>query len=249
MSVKSRLAGGLIAVMALVVFAQGADSTKTSSAGLSGISSLNLSDTGKSSLNLGESGKSAPASEPTSMSAAGSSRGEMPVPEDIAKKVTNAVNVNPLGLVWGNINASYERFLPDRHGVMLQLGYYTKNGVSVAAHYRYHYYKEDQTVLNSWFVGGFVRYGNTNDEVEEDNGSVLPSVKEFTAQYLHVGANWGRRWILSNAMNIAARIGYGFPVWSQYKWTAPQPGTASSLENKDKYWNGVDAELSLGYTF
>jgi hypothetical protein len=216
MSVKARLAGGFVAIMALVVFGQATDTSKSSW---------------------------------QSNTAAGSARGEMPVTEDIAKKVINAVNINPVALIWGNINVSYERFFPDKHGAMLQLGYFLKNGISVAAHYRYHYYKEDQTVLNSPYIGAFVSFTNTKDEanIEVNDNSI--NVVPTTVSYLNIGVNWGRRWILSNAMDIACRIGYGFPIVANFEWPTPPPGGAKSIENKKKYWNGIDAELSLGYTF
>jgi hypothetical protein len=198
-------------------------------------------------LNLNDTGKSVQSPEP--LSAAGSSRGEMPMAEDISKKIKNAVSLNPAGLIWGNINASYERLLPDRHGAMLQLAYTLQNGVGVAAHYRYHYFKEDQIGLNSYFFGGFVKYTTTKDEATEDAGDGVTRVHKLDVSSMHVGVNWGRRWILSNAMNICGRIGYGYPVWADFKWEQMQPGTAATIQNNMKFWQGVDAELALGYSF
>jgi hypothetical protein len=228
MSVTAKLSGGFFALLVLFVMAQGSDSTETSSLGL----------------------KTTQTVSQVPSSTAGSSRGEMPVEEDIAKKVINAVNLNPAGMIWGNINASYERFLPDKHGAMLQLGYYLQGGISIAAHYRYHYFKDDQFGLNSYFIGGFIKYVNTKDEADIDgnDGSII--VFSPKVSYLNIGGYWGRRWILSNAMNICARIGYGIPVMAQFTWPEiPKPSNASSIEMKKTIWQGIDAELSLGYTF
>jgi hypothetical protein len=208
MSVQGRIVGGVIALMAMAVFAQ----------------------------NTGTGG-------------AASNEG-MPSTDNTVKEI-NAVNINPVSLIWGNISASYERFLGDKHGAMLQAAFFLKSGFGVAGHYRYHYFKNDShSGISSPFIGAFVCFEQTKDDANIKNSSAgTTNVNHIDVTYLKIGANWGRRWVLSNKMNIAARIGYGFPVIANFKWRTDPLTDKSKTENSKKYWNGVDAELSLGYTF
>jgi hypothetical protein len=209
MFAKVRIAGGVIALTAMVVFAQ---------------------ETGK---------------------------GETPIPgmplTDNTVKAINAVNINPAGLIWGNINASYERFLKEKYGAMLQAEYFFKQGFGVAGHFRYHYFKNDShSGISSPFIGGFVCFESAKDEANVENASNgSTTVYPVDVTYLKIGLNWGRRWVLSNSLTIVGRIGYGFPVMANFKWPDPdhKPSDFEKIQNKKKYWNGVDAEASIGYAF
>jgi hypothetical protein len=170
---------------------------------------------------------------------------------DNTVKAKNAVNINPAALIWGNINASYERFLGDKHGAMLQAGLFFNNGFGIAGHYRYHYYKkDDHSGISSPFIGGFAAYENTKDDANVKNSATgSTTVYHIEATYVKVGLTWGRRWVFSNSMDITGRIGYGFPIVAKFKWPDSPPAETKSIENNKKYWNGVDAELSIGYAF
>ena len=169
--------------------------------------------------------------------------------DDFIPRWENAVNLNPLASVWGNLNASYEHLFGDRHGAMFQAGLFFKGGYSLAGHYRYHYFKDEaHHGLNSPFIGAFVSYEKAQDEINVDSGAVT-TIFNIEARYLKVGLNWGERWAISDKMSIVFRAGYGYPFIAKFTWPEPKPVNVKSAENKKKYFNGIDAELSVGYAF
>jgi hypothetical protein len=175
----------------------------------------------------------------------------MPMTDNTVTAI-NAVTINPVGLIWGNINVAYERFLQGKYGAMGQVSYFFQQGIGLAGHFRYHLFRnESHSGMSSPFIAGFAEFDLTKDEakIEDPPGNV--TVYPMDIIYLKIGANAGRRWVLSNSWTIVGRIGYGIPVVANFKWNNKHvdEGDSKSVENKKRFWNGVDAELSIGYAF
>ena len=176
----------------------------------------------------------------------------MPMTDNTVTAI-NAITINPVGLIWGNINVAYERFLQGKYGAMGQVSYFFQQGIGLAGHFRYHLYKnESHSGMSSPFIAGFAEFDLTKDEAEiEEENSDAKTIYTMDVIYLKIGANAGRRWVLSNNWAIVGRIGYGIPVVANFKWNKAHvdESKAKSVENKKRFWNGVDAELSIGYAF
>jgi len=68
--------------------------------------------------------------------------------------------------------------------------------------------------------------------------------------FMHLGANWGRRWIWGPGISMVFRIGYGLPLIADFKWlSVARPENADVIERLFKVFEGVDAELTVGWAF
>ncbi len=175
-------------------------------------------------------------------------RSDSPDIDDPAVKATNAINVNPLGLVFGGLNASYEHLFGGRHGLMLQGGFIFKGGYNVALHYRFHYFsKQKHNGLNSPFWGPFVYFEESSTEARvEENG--VRTDYDIDITYLKAGLNVGRRWVWG-AFTLVFRIGYGFPIIADFRWTPEENELTETVETLTKIIGGIDGELSIGFAF
>lgn len=161
---------------------------------------------------------------------------------------TNAINANPLALAFGGLNATYEHLFGDRHGLMVQSGFTFKGGYGVAFHYRYHFFtKPSHHGISSPFWGPFIHFeqGPTSAWVEEDGER---TDYDIDVTFLKIGLNVGRRWVWG-AFNLAFRIGYGYPVIADFKWSPDEPEQVETMEAVSKVLAGIDGELSIGFAF
>lgn len=162
---------------------------------------------------------------------------------------TDAINLNLISPFFGNINLSYEHLLKEKHGVMLQGGYFFSSGFSAALHYRFHYFSnESHSKLNSPFFGAFLYFQKSKGDIDETENGVS-TVFHVDRTFFVAGLNWGRRMIWPTGLTIVYRIGYGYPFSADYKWEPYRSGDAKSAENTRKIIAGIDCELSLGYAF
>jgi len=173
---------------------------------------------------------------------------------DIKKKeFKQAINFCPIAIAFGIYSMNYERMLDNHHSLLIRGDYesipwnYSDANIDVSGkaaiiNYRYHI----KGGLNSLFVGAFSRYRVYSGSGNLNNLDFDFDITEFT-----VGANFGKRWILKNGLNLNLVWGYGF-FMDNLKSSNNQSGVVESIKvfqkNYDLY-NGMYGEVSIGYAF
>jgi hypothetical protein len=168
---------------------------------------------------------------------------------------TNSINISPLGLVAGNIALTYEHLFGGTHGVIVE-GVMNRSSsddgdqmqFGGAVGYRWHWRGRQ----NSGFLG--VTFAQTvgSGSVTENLGSPDEMKHEMSVRSTMLTANIGKRWMLTNAINITARLGLG---WGHHVATAKEDTVEA--KNAEDTMNsllaflpiGAEGELSLGYAF
>ncbi len=166
----------------------------------------------------------------------------------------NSINISPLGLVAGNIALTYERLFSGTHGVIVE-GVMNRSssddgdslqfGGSIG--YRWHWRGQQ----NSGFLGAtFSQTMGSGSVTRTANGASM--THDMSVRSTMITANIGKRWMLTDAVNITARIGLG---WGHHVATA-KDNTPEAKESEE-FMNdilsllpiGAEGELSLGYAF
>lgn len=182
-----------------------------------------------------------------------------PAPEPLMleqKKLepTNSINISPLGLVAGNIALTYEHLFGGTHGVIVEGvmsrasgddGDSLQFGGSVG--YRWHWRGRQ----NSGFLGvTFTQMVGSGSVTETVNGAEM--THDMSVRSTMLTGNIGKRWMLTDAVNITARLGLG---WGHHVATAKED--TQEAKDAEKLMNdllaflpiGFEGELSLGYAF
>ncbi len=183
----------------------------------------------------------------------------MPAPEPLAVEAkaepTNSINVSPLGLVAGNIALTYEHLFGGMHGVIVEGvmnrssnddGDQMQFGGSVG--YRWHWRGRQ----NSGFLGVTFTQTVGSGSVTETSSTGAEMTHDMSVRSTMLTANIGKRWMLTDAINITARLGLG---WGHHVATAkentPDAKEAEELMNDILAFLpiGAEGELSVGYAF
>lgn len=167
---------------------------------------------------------------------------------------TNSINISPLGLVAGNIALTYEHLFNGTHGVIVEGalsrsssddGSSLQFGGSVG--YRWHWRGRQ----NSGFLGvTFTQLVGSGSVTETVNGAEM--THDMTVRSTMLTGNIGKRWMLTDAINITARLGLG---WGHHVATAKED--TQEAKDAEELMNdilaflpiGFEGELSLGYAF
>jgi hypothetical protein len=167
----------------------------------------------------------------------------------------DSINVSPLGLVFGNVALTYEHLFNGTHGLIVE-GYGNResndDGNSLqfggGIGYRWHWRGKQ----NSGFLGVQVSQSMGTGEVVTDVGGTNEMRHAMSVRSTMVTGNIGKRWMLTDNVNITFRIGAG---WGHHVATAKED--TQEAKDAEKLMNdilaflpvGFDGELSLGYAF
>ncbi|HEU0035517.1 MAG TPA: hypothetical protein VFQ53_33130 [Kofleriaceae bacterium] len=167
---------------------------------------------------------------------------------------TNSINLNPLGALVGDFSLTYEHLFNGHHGLIVEgLGSRSSGDEGSALQfgggvgYRWHWRGRQ----NSGFLGVMVaqRFGSGTVTLQQ-NGVEMEH--DMSVRSTTVTANIGKRWMLTDAVNVTFRIGAG---WGHHVATAKED-TMEAKEAENLMNDiltllpiGLDGELSLGYAF
>lgn len=166
----------------------------------------------------------------------------------------NSINVSPLGLVAGNVALTYEHLFGGTHGLIVE-GVWSRssddNGDSMqfggSVGYRWHWRGRQ----NSGFLGAtFTQTVGSGSVTENLNGAEM--THDMSVRSTMITGNIGKRWMLTDAINITARLGLG---WGSHVATAKED--TQEAKDAEELMNdilaflpiGFEGELSLGYAF
>jgi len=169
------------------------------------------------------------------------------------EKNLNRLLIFVLALAFGIYSVNYERLLNEHHGLLIRGDYesvpksYSDANIEVSGkaaivNYRYHI----KGGLNSCFIGAFTRYRTYTGD-----GNLNADPFDFTINECTVGANFGKRWIFKNGLNVNLVWGYGFfmdNLTSSNSSTEVLESIKTFQNNYDLY-NGMYGEFSVGYAF
>lgn len=179
-----------------------------------------------------------------------------PEPLVVEKKAepANSINLSPLGLVAGNIALTYERLFGGTHGLIVEGvmsrssnddGDHLQFGGSVG--YRWHWRGQQ----NSGFLGvTFTQTVGSGSVTSSVNGAQM--THDMSVRSTMITGNIGKRWMLTDAINITARLGLG---WGNHVATAKED--TQEAKDAEELMNdilaflpiGAEGELSVGYAF
>jgi hypothetical protein len=166
----------------------------------------------------------------------------------------NSINISPLGLIAGNIALTYEHLFAGTHGVIVEgvlarasgdEGDSLQFGGSVG--YRWHWRGRQ----NSGFLG--VTFTQTvGSGSVTTNASGTEMTHDMSVRSTMLTGNIGKRWMLTDAINITARLGLG---WGNHVASAKED--TQEAKDAEELMNdllaflpiGFEGELSVGYAF
>jgi hypothetical protein len=185
---------------------------------------------------------SAPTAEPAVMQTA-------PAPEK-----QNSINVSPLGLLFGNLYVTYEKFM-DGHGFIVDAGFGRTSGDggseahgAVGVGYRWHWRGRQ----NSGFLGVMFHQTYGHGEMTYNPGAPDEMSYDMTVRSTMLTGNIGKRWMLGDSLNITLRLGLGL---GHHVASADEDTDEAREAEEDMNALlsllpvGFDGELSVGYNF
>jgi len=175
--------------------------------------------------------------------------------EVISKRSTfkQALNVCPIAPIFGVYALNYEYLITPRDGFLARIEYedvpktYTdaeieSNGIAYSINYRRHL----SSLMNSFFVGAFVRYRNYKGD-----GEIEGTKFDFTLPSLTGGLNVGKRWAWNSGFNITVSFGYG--IMKDYRKATPSTQAVEQsidqLVKEYDFMTPIYPEVSAGYAF
>jgi hypothetical protein len=160
---------------------------------------------------------------------------------------SNALNLNPLSFLTGSVSANYEHVFGINHGLFVEGSYSFGKGRGYSAGYRYHYGNEkDNTGIFSSYWGLFITSAKKTIKVNDSDKKID---YDLDLKLLNIGVNWGTRYNLGGPFNFAWRVGYGFPLNTEFSWSQKGYKDAKTYENVTKVVSGIDLEISFGILF
>lgn len=175
-----------------------------------------------------------------------------------AEEKSNSINASPLGVLAGSYSLTYERMLSGGHGAIVEgnLSHANKDGSSqtsggLTVGYRWHWRGQQ----NSGFLGvnaGYSRGTGSGSITTTTNN--MQSTKSFDVDtgVFSLTANIGKRWMLTDNLNITFRIGAGYGNYS-VTTDSTDPDAQKVTKAVDDLLHflpvAFDGELSVGYNF
>ncbi|MDI9319796.1 MAG: DUF3575 domain-containing protein [Phycisphaerales bacterium] len=155
-----------------------------------------------------------------------------------AQDVSNVVKVNPLGLLFGTANATYELKIGANSSVGINLLYsnfkfgdFKYSAIGGGGEYRY-YFSEDP--LEGWYLGGAAGFQAGKLKVD---GSESANYTSITA-----GALGGRQWVWNSGFLIDLGLTLGYvSITYQDDFSGISGLKASGI--------GIGGRFGLGYAF
>lgn len=172
-----------------------------------------------------------------------------------AAEPKHSINASPLGLLFGNVALTYEYLHNGTHGLIVEgYGSHASNddGSSLqfggAVGYRWHWRGQQ----NSGFLGVMVSQSLGSGEVSTDVGGANQMTHAMSVRSTMVTGNIGKRWMLTDNVNLTFRFGLG---WGHHVAKAKEDTQAA--KDAEEMMNdilaflpiGFDGELSVGYAF
>jgi hypothetical protein len=175
----------------------------------------------------------------------------------------NAVNLSVLGMLGGGFNLTYERMVGDGDGVVLEVGSTSWRGGSSesidgrivreseidARHatlgigYRRHW----RGGQHGGFAGVMLHQNVGSADVRVTDGRD-EAADQVAYRSTTLTAHVGKRWMLTDAINLTIRVGAGIADRDVID-TGADPMAVARLADAIDLPLAVDGELSLGYTF
>jgi hypothetical protein len=168
---------------------------------------------------------------------------------------TDSINVSPLGLLFGTVAVTYEHLWNDQHGLILEgEGSRSANDTgsamegAVGVGYRWHWSKAQ----SSGFLGIMAERSllGSGTVTVDDNGQAMTYKAKVSSTSLTL--NIGKRWMLSDSLNLTLRFGVG-RGWYSAQVTSDGPHAMEAEQTATARLSvipvALDGELSLGYTF
>lgn len=186
----------------------------------------------------------------------------LPILAEENKVFTTAVNLYPVGALFGTYGGNFEILLAQTHGFVIEGAAVNRSaqqdlqnasayGWNVGFQYRWHLTRSMESV----FVGVFANYSSYRGQIMDKIGLTTPLVYDYTTQIGLVGLHLGKRWVWDNGINFVARIGFGYSVARRSEAQHPPSDREQSFLNvvfggiSTFFIQSMDAELSVGYAF
>lgn len=167
----------------------------------------------------------------------------------------DSINVSPLGLLFGNVNLTYEKLFHGTHGLIAEIGFGRNSGEmgdeahgAAAIGYRWHWRGRQ----NSGFLGVTLTQAFGAGEMVYDPDTAGERRYEMNTRSTMLTANVGKRWMLGDDFNITLRFGLG---WGHHVATAEEDTAEAKMAEEDMndllslLPVGAEGELSVGYNF
>lgn len=175
-----------------------------------------------------------------------------PAPLAVEQKAEpkTSINVSPLGVMFGNYAVTFEHLFNGSHGLILEgVASRASDGDSDSMQfggsvgYRWHWRGRQ----NSGFLGATFTQSVGSGSVTVDDMK-----HSLTVRSTMVTANIGKRWMVTDAVNVTLRFGLG---WGHH--VAKVKSQAEGAQEAEELMNdllsllpiGAEGELSVGYTF
>ena len=186
----------------------------------------------------------------------------LPISADENKVFTTAVNLFPVGALFGTYGGNFEILLGQTHGLVIEGSAVNRSarldllgdstyGWNAGFQYRWHL----SGAMESVFVGVFATYSSYRGQVMDKIGLTMPLTYDYSTQISLVGLHVGKRWVWSNGINFVARIGFGYRFAQRSEAQHPPSDREQSFFYiifgglSTFFVQSMDVELSIGYAF
>lgn len=162
------------------------------------------------------------------------------------------VQINPIGILFSNLDLTAEFGVSNDFGVETGLGYnfqsfdvegggYRNNAVGIRALGKYYFNPEDG--IDRWAIGGYLRYGAGTATLKDNSSSSREKIKNVK---LALGFYTGYKWV--SRKNIVFELGLGI---GRNLVRTFEDENGNTVDTSDIPLLNVDilGRLSLGYRF
>lgn len=179
--------------------------------------------------------------------------------DEVKTFIPNTVSVNPSFLFSGGVLGSFEHDFSKDNGIILEAGMiFPKVTRSYFGEIAFkHYFKEKPMVFSRKSKSGKeygtkISYWGPSFRAKSIRAVVLDEKDiehRFWVQYVYPGINFGQKRIFTNHITLTSKIGYGLPIEiGAWQWDS-EPKSESLYRNMFKYTSGLNAGLSVGFSF
>ena len=160
---------------------------------------------------------------------------------------SHALHIGVPELIGGIAGIKYELLLNRRDGIFVDASFGTSSknkGHILTAGYRRH----NERRMEGGFWGIFLNYADYEAEYKEktDHGT---TVHPYAMRSFSMGPYIGKRWIFGRGLSVVTRVGYGYP-FTDFSWLdEPPPEHPDLAKGIIIFFEGLDAELSMGFCF
>jgi hypothetical protein len=141
----------------------------------------------------------------------------------------NVISINPVGLIDGRLNATFEHKLAPKNSLTVNASYWGlddwASAFGIGASYRWYFdpFEEGKSAINGLSVGPRLQFYQWSYDYD------LPYLEDFSYSSLSLGVEVGYKWVFSSKWVVEPTFNYAFPIMKKSGYSFADYGWGVNL--------------------